>query len=176
MASPFPSNSDRVEHEIARWVDLWGLPGLGQRLRVVFSSRFRTSLGRCFPSTGEVRLASFLLEGPDDLLREALCHEVAHAAVYEKFRRRVKPHGEEWRALMRAAGYQPRVRIPADELVRRGCRSRNVSLWEHRCPVCQTRRLARTRVSRWRCAACRHVGLEGQLEVVQLAPQAGERV
>lgn len=174
MESADQSRSHGFEAQIRQWAHTWGLPGLEGRLSVVLSSRFRTSLGRCAPLTGEIRLASALLEGPREILDEALCHEAAHAAVHVKYRRRRRPHGEEWQALMRAAGYEPRRRIPAEELLRRGYPLPKQNLWEHRCLVCHSRRLARTRVSRWRCAACRSAGLEGELLVTRVEEGRGK--
>jgi predicted SprT family Zn-dependent metalloprotease len=144
--------------------------GLERRLEVTFSGRFRRSLGRCVPAAGEIRLAAFLLAGTQAVLWEALCHEAAHAAVYELYGRGPAPHGEEWRALMRAAGFQPRVRVPASLLPDASVRwQRAESLWEHRCPICHASRVARRRVPQWRCAACRAAGLEGELITTRVA-------
>lgn len=154
---------------MAPWAEAWSVAGLEHRLNITFSSRFRTSLGRCAPRAGEIRLAAFLLTGPPAVLREALCHEVAHAAVYELHGIGVKPHGAEWRTLMMTAGFEPRARLPEslvpDVLPHRGQPKR---LWEHRCPVCHASRMARRRVPRWRCAACRAAGLAGRLTITEL--------
>ena len=73
------------------------------------------------------------------------------------------------RALMQAAGFAPRAKLPANlvpnVLLHRGQPKR---LWEHRCPVCHASRVARRRVPRWRCAACRATGLEGSLTVTEM--------
>lgn len=151
---------------LAQWAETWNLAGLDQRLEITFSPRFRTSLGRCSPGTGEVRLATFLLTGPPAVLCEALCHEAAHAAVHELHGRGPKPHGPEWRALMQAAGFEPRARLPASLLPDVSPNwGRPGKRWEHRCPVCHAFRVARRRVPQWRCAACRAAGLEGGLIV-----------
>lgn len=82
---------------------------------------------------------------------------------------RIRPHGPEWRAFMEAAGYTPRVRIPESAMPTglraewaEKARSRK---WEHRCPVCQVRRIARTRVTRWRCKRCVEAGRGGRLVI-----------
>jgi predicted SprT family Zn-dependent metalloprotease len=41
-----------------------------------------------------------------------LCHELAHLAARERHGDRIRPHGPEWKALMRAAGYEPKTRLP----------------------------------------------------------------
>jgi len=106
---------------IAHWATTWERPGLEQRLYISFSSRMTRSLGRCHPERGVIRLASWLREAPAGLLAEVLCHEVAHVATYELHGRACRPHGVEWQALMRAAGFEPRVRLPA-ELLPQGLR------------------------------------------------------
>ncbi len=116
------------------------------------------------------------MEGPHDLLEEVLCHELAHVAVVQLYGARCRPHGREWRGLMSAAGHTPRARIPAAEFERlvpmhAGTRV----MWEHRCPVCQARRVAGRPVREWRCARCRRIGLRGSLVVRRLGVQAGSR-
>jgi len=162
-------NASGLRGALAHWAEAWDLAGFEQRLDVRFSKRFCTSLGRCRPDTGEIRLAEFLLTGPPALLRETLCHEAAHAAVYVRHGRGRKPHGTEWRALMQAAGFEARARLPAHlvaDVVRPRARRRR--LWQHRCPVCHASRTARRRVPQWRCAACRAMGLEGALLITEL--------
>lgn len=105
--------SDAHRADVAEWTRLWGVPGLEERLDIRFSGRLLRSLGRCNPSRGLIRLKPRLAVGDDALLREVVCHEVAHAAVFAIHRRRVRPHGKEWGALMRAAGYRPRATYKA---------------------------------------------------------------
>ena len=78
----------------------------------------RVSLGFYLSRSREIRVADFLFDGPVALLQEVVCHEFAHAAVDERYGRRGRPHGREWRSLMRLAGREPRVRIPGVELER----------------------------------------------------------
>ena len=160
---------------LADWAQLWGVPGLEERLSVQISTRLRTSLGRYSPAQGALRVASYLLDGPQSLLREVLCHEAAHAAVYELHGRTVRPHGREWQALMRKAGFVPRTRIPTAELDRLPLPARRARvLWEHRCPVCQALRVAGRPVRAWRCAACRAAGLSGELVIERVTAHGRE--
>jgi predicted SprT family Zn-dependent metalloprotease len=127
------------------------------------------SLGSYRAARAEITLAAWLLEGPPRLLEEVLCHEAAHAAVHRVHGLSASPHGSEWREFMALAGLPARARIPASELPESRRRSiRTASTWEHRCPVCQATRLARTRVARWRCRRCREEGRSGEL-VIELA-------
>ena len=82
------------------WAELWGLPGLADSVTVEYSSRFRTSLGRCRPMHGRIRLAARLKEGDPDLLEEVFCHELAHVAAFRLHGVVARPHGPEWEAVL----------------------------------------------------------------------------
>jgi predicted SprT family Zn-dependent metalloprotease len=156
-----------MKARIGAWAALWGLPGLERRVDVRFSDRLHTSLGRCVPSRGLVRMNRRLLELQPRLLEEVLCHELAHVAVFERYGHLCRPHGPEWAALMRAAGFTPRVRARLGHDVERvvAPEPKRRPLYEHRCPVCQAARLACRRVPQWRCAACLRAGLDGRLVI-----------
>ena len=155
---------------MAGWCARWGLPGFERALTITFSRRFRSRLGRCTPASREIRLAAFLVDAPVALLAEVLCHEAAHAAVYELHGSGLKPHGSEWKRLMQQVGFEPRVRFPAallsvDSVVQRRRAGR---YWLHQCPVCHASRVAKTQVGRWRCASCVKAGLDGRLVVTRI--------
>ena len=155
---------------VQSWEQLWQTPGLAERISITVSTRLRTTLARCLPAHGRVVLSDTLLGGSKARLREVLCHEVAHVAVYRRHGRTVSPHGAEWAQLVRLAGYTPATRTASRRLG-------DVEWWTrpaqhqvvHTCPVCHTRRFARRAVSRWRCAECVAAGLSGEL-VVTRAP------
>lgn len=150
----------------------WGLRGFEQSLRVEWGLRFRRSLGRVQLNRRVVRLSAELATAPVAVLLEVLCHEIAHLAVRD-LHGRCQPHGPEWAALVRAAGFKPRRRIPwsppAPQPQRVPAQRRQ---YIHHCPVCHLRRTARRPVPQWRCAACVAVGLPGRLEI-QSSPTAG---
>ena len=103
---------------------------------------------------------------PVEVLREVLSHEIAHIAVRDLHGVGRRPHGPEWMALVRAAGFEPQKRIAWSS----GSRTPNASAIQrpnylHRCPVCQLRRIARRPVRHWRCAACVTAGLSGRLDI-----------
>ena len=152
------------------WEQVWGLPGLLDSVTVEFSTRMRVSLGLCRPVEGRIRLAAGLRNGNVHLLEEVLCHELAHVAVHRLFGRRAKPHGREWKSLLVAAGYEPRVRVMGDDPRLPATFHKPRPRWEHRCPVCQARRVAGRPVRQWRCAACRNAGLPGTLVMTKLPP------
>jgi predicted SprT family Zn-dependent metalloprotease len=154
---------------IALCAHAWNEPGLATRLTLAVGQRLERSLGRCYPERGLVRIAAFVLDLPSELRDEIISHEAAHLVVFERHGRRQRPHGAEWKALMRSLGLAPRVRIqlaPAEAALAARAGAARV-LYEHRCPVCHAARLARRRMSRWRCRECVTVGLLGLLEVSQ---------
>jgi predicted SprT family Zn-dependent metalloprotease len=156
-----------------RWGELWGVPDLADSVTVELSRRFRSSLGLCRPAEGRVRLAAHLANGRPELLEEVLCHELAHVAVYRLHGRSVRPHGPEWKGLVRAAGFEPRVRFQRDEGGFPARAPRRRSRWEHRCPVCQARRVAGRPVRNWRCVECLRAGLSGELVISRMPVRTG---
>jgi SprT protein len=64
-----------------------------------------------------------LLRHPGHMLGQVVPHEVAHYAVWALWRRRTRPHGREWRAVMRHFGKPPEVSHRMDvRPARRVCR------------------------------------------------------
>ena len=154
---------------VERWGRLWGLSDLADSVTVEFSRRLRTSLGRCRPASGLVRLAERLQDGDAGLLEEVLCHELAHVAAFRLHGPRIRPHGPEWKALVSDAGFSPRTRLVGEAYGVPPVPPR--FLYEHRCPVCQARRVARRTVRAWRCAECLVAGLSGELTITRIPPR-----
>jgi predicted SprT family Zn-dependent metalloprotease len=126
------------------------------------------TLGRCLPERRTVRLSAELEEAPRELVREVLCHELAHVLVHERFGSDVRPHGTEWQELVRKAGYHPQRKMPWVVDGDTPAAPPRRALYEHRCPVCQMVRVARTATPRWQCADCVADGLEGDLVVTRI--------
>lgn len=168
MRSP-PFDQAPWPNHLEKWAADWDVAGIENRVSLVASSRMRVSLGLYVPRRREIRIADFLLDASASLLLEVVCHEFAHAAVHERFGRACRPHGPEWRAFMRRAGCEPRVRIPGaelDRLVPTGGSGRVA--WLHRCPVCLAERVGGRPVQNWRCVACTSLGRSGRLEIERL--------
>lgn len=58
----------------------------------------------------EIRIrinATLLASHPREMLEDTVPHEVAHVVIFRLYGRKAKPHGEEWKALMRAFGVDP---------------------------------------------------------------------
>ena len=162
---------DASAQVVALCESAWNAPGLSMRLTFVVGQRLQRSLGRCYPERGLVRIARFALDLPTELRDEIICHEAAHLVVFERHGRSQKPHGAEWKELMRSVGLTPRVRIHLADRAPSFSASQESTriLYEHRCPVCQAARIARRRVSQWRCRNCVEVGLSGVLEISRCA-------
>lgn len=119
---------------IASWGAAWSVPDLAERTTVSFTGRMSRSLGRCALRTGEIRLNAALLDGPEAALLEVVCHEAAHAATFILHGPKARPHGREWKALMRAAGYDPVVRWPEHMVPDEVKRKRGHSPFPYRAP------------------------------------------
>jgi predicted SprT family Zn-dependent metalloprotease len=123
---------------ISRWAGLWRTPDLTQHVRISFSCRLRKALGRVRPQSGIITLNANLASRPRSLLLEVLWHDAAHVAAYLLHGSRAKPHGPEWRTLVRAAGYQASAVLNCRSLPQ-SPPSRSSSRRRHSwCPVCQT--------------------------------------
>jgi predicted SprT family Zn-dependent metalloprotease len=152
----------------------WALRRWSDSVSIEISDRMQRSLGSYSQRTRTVRLSAALFTQPDrSLVREVLCHELAHAIVHQQFGRR-HPHGPEWRELVRRAGFEGHARTDFRNGLPRSNRPQTKRSWIHRCPVCQMTRRARRPVSRWRCAACVEVGLDGILEITESAGRRHE--
>jgi predicted SprT family Zn-dependent metalloprotease len=156
------------------WARRWGLPGLEEAITVRFDPRLHRSAGRSRPERGEISLHPALAVGPKRAMASVLCHEMAHVAAYQLHGVGVPPHGAEWSALVRQAGHRPAPTARASTLgipVMAAAASRpegsqpSVRQYVHRCPVCQSSRVARRPVRAWRCAECVAAGLEGRLTI-----------
>ncbi len=95
-------------------------------------------------------------------LGETVPHEVAHYVVHEIWgagtrRRRIRPHGEEWRAVMAAFGVQGEVTFDLDL---EGIPQRRQATHPYRCD-CRIHQVSTTRhnrvlrgVGRYQCRRC----------------------
>jgi predicted SprT family Zn-dependent metalloprotease len=160
---------------IHNWGEQWGVPDLHEVVTVEFSTRMTSALGRCQPTTGQIRLAARLMDAEPALLNETLCHEVAHVAVRRLHGPEAKPHGDAWAALVSQAGFAPRTKGPANLRSTEPAVSASPDStppppgfrFEHRCPVCQAVRFGRRAVPAWHCTACLEVGLPGEMMILR---------
>jgi hypothetical protein len=162
-----------LARRLEAWLRLWGMPDLEQRITVRVSARMTRSLGRCAPARGAIWLSRLVVNGSPSVLETVLCHEAAHLAVFARHGRGRNPHGPEWAALVRMAGFEPSMRPADGEGTLRPRPGIASGRYEHRCPVCQMVRVARRPVTQWRCASCVATGLPGDLEITRIVMGRG---
>jgi len=106
----------RARHETARWIErAREIVGASARLlpvpAVAFDLRGRAAGQAVFARRSRdcrIRINAALLDShPQQMLADTVPHEVAHVVIYRLYGRRVRPHGKEWQALMRAFGVDP---------------------------------------------------------------------
>lgn len=82
--------------ETAKSLDL---PELARRVRVTWNGRMQTTAGRAWWPDRLIEMNPKLKDFAPEELWRTLRHELAHLIAYERSgRRRIEPHGEEWRA------------------------------------------------------------------------------
>jgi predicted SprT family Zn-dependent metalloprotease len=148
---------------IAELCRRWGADETPHRTTVVVDPRLRRTLGRADLRTGRIAVAPRVL-ADSTLLHEVIAHELAHVVAFERVGASERPHGPTWAGLMRAAGFDARVRI-ACALPERTTAGARPSVFVHRCAVCHATRTAKRPMSAWRCVDCSAAGLPGELEV-----------
>ncbi len=153
LASPLPTRPpgrDPALEELARELLLQqGAPDLAGRVVVEWSSRLRTAAGRAEYRVSRVLLNCRLCAHGEAEVDRTLRHELAHLlAQFRAGRRRLAPHGIEWRRACADLGIADETRchnlpFPTRRLARR---------YLYLCPHCR-REFPRTRPLR-RTSAC----------------------
>jgi len=136
----------------ARCLTAWRAEYLIPRVRIVYNPRLTTTLGRACLTDLRVELNPRLLgEHPAELI-PTLGHELAHLVVYERHGKSARPHGVEFRLLLRRLDLPDNARhhLPVTHLRRK--RTRYIYL--HRCSVCGQSFLARSVRRNCYCVAC----------------------
>lgn len=135
-----------------------GLETLASEVDVRWNGRMRSSAGRASWPKARIELNPRLLEISDAEVLRTLWHELAHlVALSRAGRKRIAPHGREWRKACADLGIPGerathRLELPSRKLKRR---------WKYRCPGCgwkveRVRRIARKQVACGSC--CREAG------------------
>lgn len=110
-----------------------GLPELARRVRVRWNARMQTTAGRAWWPDRVIELNPKLKAlAPEELWR-TLRHELAHLVAYERSgRKRIEPHGIEWRSACAELGIPEEKPFHSLPLKRRRMK-RNYS---YTCPWC----------------------------------------
>ena len=126
-----------------------GLTALSERISVLWNGRMRSTAGLAYPASDLVVLNPKLSSFGWREVERTLLHELAHlVASHRAGRRRIAPHGPEWRKACVELGLSNEARchdlpLPRRELLR---------AYVYSCPNCQSK-IERVRAFR-RAAAC----------------------
>ena len=141
---------ETLEAQAREWLHALELPGGAKLLTVSWNARLRSTAGYARYPKWAVELNP-LLRDFEGQVERTLKHELAHLIAYHRSgRRRIEPHGREWRqacADLGIAGEKAhhRLPLPRNEVVRK---------LVYACPACQTT-VQRVRKFR-RPTACLH--------------------
>ena len=150
-------------HSLAR---KWEAPRVSE-LEVRVNSRLTTTVARMVAKDGVIELGRATARLDARTRREVICHEAAHFVVWQSHGRSARPHGPEWAALVKLAGFEPKAsRVRCGQAKPRPALTKT---FRHTCPVCHFSKRAARRVSRWRCPECRAIGLDGSLRIERVS-------
>ena len=106
---PVPVAREAKDEELTRGartlLESIGESLLAQNIRVRWNPRLRSTAGRAYRTRSLVELNPALLGVENDEIDRTLRHELAHLVAYRRARkRRIAPHGPEWREACAALG------------------------------------------------------------------------
>lgn len=111
-----------------------GLTELSRRLLVSWNPRMQTTAGRAWWPDRAIELNPKLRECGDEEVWRTLKHELAHLVAYERnMRRRIEPHGPEWRAACAELGIPNELPYHTLPFKRRSPKRNHAYI----CPQCQ---------------------------------------
>ena len=159
LIAPFRREAPPERPAASEWPDLQqtarmlllgiGCEKLAKAVRVQWHSRLRTTAGQAFYAKSLVRMNPKLLQFGTEEVDKTLRHELAHLVARARAgRKRIEPHGAEWRQACRDLGLADEKRCHDLPLPRVRQRVRH----RYRCPECR-REYDRVRPFR-RAVAC----------------------
>ncbi|MCB1224780.1 MAG: SprT-like domain-containing protein [Verrucomicrobiales bacterium] len=133
LQEPPPALSEEeLTHQCRQWLTDLNLPGAAKLVRVHWNARLQSTAGFASYPSWRIELNPRLVAF-DGQVQRTLKHELAHLIAYHQAgRRRIEPHGPEWRhacALLGIPGESARHTLP---LPRRRVR-RQIA---YQCPSC----------------------------------------
>ncbi len=132
LPEPASETASALTRRCQQWLHELGLPGAAKLVSVIWNARLRSTAGYASYPAWRVELNPRLREYPGQVDR-TLRHELAHLIAYHRAgRKRIEPHGAEWREACAALG------IPD----------------EHACHQLPLPRSRQQRKLVYRCAAC----------------------
>ena len=133
-------------------------PELSGKISVGWNSRMRTTAGVAIPTRCEIWLNPGLKTISEQEVTNTLLHELAHLVAHHRHgRRRISPHGIEWREACRDLGIPGEKRTHQLPFEGRRIRRR----YQLRCPAChESHERVRPPRRRVACLSCcrRHHG------------------
>jgi SprT protein len=69
-------------------------------------SNLKRAAGQYHRDRKEIRISEHLIQNHPEKVEDTLKHELGHAVVDQKYSRRVKPHGREWKTVMKKLGVE----------------------------------------------------------------------
>lgn len=133
VVSVAPLSETELQEEARRLLQKVGAGALSKRVRVRWNPRLQTTAGMAYPATALVWLNPRLIQFGREEVWRTLLHEVAHVVAHERAgRRKIAPHGPEWRQACLDLGLRDEQRCHALPLPRRVVERRHV----YRCPRC----------------------------------------
>jgi SprT protein len=107
---------------------------LAARVRVAWSGRMRSTAGMAYPGRAVIKLNPRLREFGEEEIDRTLRHELAHLlAQHRAGRRKIEPHGKEWRRACADLGMPNEARCHTLPLPRRTLERKHL----YRCPACK---------------------------------------
>lgn len=165
-----------LEAEARLWLRRLGCEELARLIRIRWNSRMRTTAGVACYGRSLIILNPKLARFGTGEIDKTLRHELAHLlAKFRAGRRRIAPHGPEWRAACRDLGLPDEKRCHDLPLPR----ARRAARHLYRCPHCREE-IARVRPFRRRvaCLACCRAHNGGryheQFRLVKITPRPQE--
>jgi len=115
------------------WLRNLGYPDLASQVRVRWSSRMQSTAGLAYPAKALIKLNPRLQPFGFEEVEQTLKHELAHLLAHHRAgRRRISPHGPEWRKACADLGLTKEKRCHDLPLPRRQIARRHV----YQCPAC----------------------------------------
>lgn len=151
QARPADGRDSGLEAECRTWLQRLGLVGTANVVTVWWNSRLRSTAGYASFPAWKIELNPRLLEFEGQVER-TLKHELAHLIAYHGAgRRKIEPHGSEWRAACCSLGIPEEKAHHSLPFPRREVRRP----YAYRCPACLSvvRRVRKFRYAA-ACSAC----------------------
>lgn len=135
LKAPRPPRGDdtALAARCVEWLGPLNCPALAERVRVTWSGRLRSTAGLAYPGKGLIKLNPRLKDFGEAEVERTLRHELAHLLAQHRVgRRRIAPHGAEWRKACADLGAPDEARCHTLPLPRKTVERRHL----YRCAKC----------------------------------------